>query len=145
MIYRNYPNHLFNPSCLYFSFPNTPSTLSFVNCNTCLRYGGRLYLSDNDIAGSKYLVIVPSDTVRIILLPQAKHLPTQGGLLYFSVHLLHLNCCVENFLKFPFISLSRCFSMTSLATSAASTALILSANSICPLSLSSMEGIFLFH
>src|SRR3990167_6103631 len=89
-------------------------------------------------------MIAPSDTVNISLPPHARHFPLKGGLLYFSVHLLHLNSCMENFLRFPFISLSRCFSITSLATSAASTALILSASSIWPFSLSSIEGIVLY-
>src|SRR3989338_5501376 len=90
-------------------------------------------------------MIAPSDTVNISLPPPARPFPLKGGLLYFSVHLLHLNSCMENFLRFPFISLSRCFSMTSLATSAASTALILSASSIWPFSLSSIDGMVLYE
>src|SRR3989338_6405034 len=89
-------------------------------------------------------MIEPSETVNISLLPQLRHFPTRGGLLYLSVHLLHLNSCIENLLRFPLISLNKCFSITSLATSAASTALILSASSIWPFNLSSIEGIVLY-
>src|SRR3989344_8481403 len=104
------------------------SIFLLVSSNVCIRYGGRLYFSAKDIAGSKYLMIEPSEIVNIMFPLHFRHLPDNGGLLYFSLQLTHLNCCMENFLKFPLISLKKCFSMTSFATCGASTALILSAS-----------------
>src|SRR3989344_5855607 len=94
--------------------------------------------------GCKYLDINPSDTVNNILPSHFKHIPDKGGLLYFSLQLTHLNCCVLNFLMFPLISLIKCLSITNLATSAPSTALIISASLICPKTLSCIVGIDLY-
>src|SRR3989338_7179992 len=94
--------------------------------------------------GSRYLTTEPCETVKRRFPEHLVHLPARGVLLYFVLHLTHLNCCVENFLKFPLTSLIKCFSITNLATSDSSTALILSARIICPFNLSSMLGRVLY-
>src|SRR3989338_3176588 len=96
------------------------------------------------MAGSRYLMIEPSVIVNIILPLHLGQCLASGGLLNFSLQFTHLNCCIENFLKFPLISLMKCFSMTNLATFGASTALIMSASSIWPFSFSSIEGSILY-
>src|SRR3989338_5980358 len=96
------------------------------------------------MAGSRYLMIEPSVIVNIILPLHLGQCLASGGLLNFSLQATHLNCCIENFLRFPLISLMKCFSITNLATSDVSTALILSARSIWPFSFSSIEGNVLY-
>ncbi len=103
-----------------------------------------MYFSDRFIVACKYFTTEPSATVNINLPPQFKHLPASGGLLYFSLHFTHLNSCVENFLRFPFVSFSKCFSITNAATSLLLTDLNFSAISIWPVSFSSIDGSVLY-
>src|SRR3989338_8632409 len=82
--------------------------------------------------------------VKIILPPHAKHLPNNGGRRYDSLHFTQRKPCCENFLRFPFVSFKKCFSITRRATSLSLTARIFTASCICPFTLSSMEGSSLY-
>src|SRR3989344_8299969 len=87
------------------------------NSKVCFKYGDKLYLAAKSNAGSKYFLIPPSFIVKINFPLQTGHAPSKGGLLTISLHLTHLNSCVENPLKFPRISLIKCLSIIILATS----------------------------
>ena len=84
--------------------------------------------------------MLPSAIVNIIRPLHSKHVPCNGGLLYFSLHPTQRNCCDENFLKLPLMSRMKCRSMISRATSRSSTARIFSATSICFSTFSFMVG-----
>ncbi len=129
-----------SPVCFSFSFPNTPSILLLVNSSVCFMYGLMLYFSPSIMLSSRYFMMLPWLIVNIIFPEHCVHFPFRGGRLYFSLQLTHLNSCVENFLRFPLVSLMKCFSITRRATSGASTALIFSAMSICASTLSDMLG-----
>src|SRR3989344_7776775 len=90
-------------------------------------------------------MMLPSEIVKISLPPHFVHLPTKGGLLNFSLQLTHLKTCIENFLKLPLISLMKCLSITNLATSSTSTALIFLHNAIMFLTFSSIVGNLLYE
>ena len=138
------PNHLPSPSCLSLSRPNTSSILLLVRSKDCLKYVPTSYFSARLKLGSIYFITDPSDIVKINLFPHFLHFPIKGGLPYFSLHFTHLNSCPENFRRFHLMSRIKCFSITKRATSAAFTARILSARSICPRNLSSMLGSVLY-
>src|SRR3990172_6365677 len=82
--------------------------------------------------------------VNIILPLHFVHLPTNGGRRNFSLQFTQRNSCIENFLRLPFVSFKKCFSMTNLATSDVSTLRNFSAKSIWPLNFSSIEGKVLY-
>src|SRR3989344_2155438 len=139
-----HPNHAPNPACRSFSFPNTSSMRFFVSSKVWRRYAGKEYFVARLMLGSRYFTTDPSDIVKIRFPPHFTHFPISGGLLNLSLHLTHLNCCIENFLRLPLMSLMKCFSMTSLATSEVFTARIRSASSIWPRNFSSIEGRILY-
>src|SRR3989338_421765 len=116
----------------------------FVNSRECLTYAGTLYFVASCIAGSRYFIMPPSEIVNISFPLHFVHAPCNGGLLCFSLHLTHLNCCMLNCLKFPLMSLIRCLSIISLATSSLSVALIFSTNSICFWTFSCIVANFLY-
>lgn len=89
--------------------------------------------------------MLPSLIVKMMFPLHWLHFPNNGGRLNFVLQLTHLNSCCENFLRFPFMSLMKCFSITSCATSASSTALIFCAMSICDSSFSCIEGNVLYE
>lgn len=92
------------------------------------------------IDGSRYFVIVPCETVNIIVPLHFLQNPINGGRRYFSLQVEHLNFCVANFLRFPFMSFIRCFSSTSVAMSAWFTEFSFSAILICPSIFSIMDS-----
>src|SRR3989344_1460317 len=123
-------NYFFILSCFSFSFPNMLSINISVNSRFSRRYGLTLKFLANSRAGCIYFNILPSEIVNISLPPHLVHFPCNGGLLYFELQVVHLNPCCENFLKFPLVSLIKCLSITSLATSLTSIALNLEQSSI---------------
>src|SRR3989344_9254923 len=120
------------------------SILFLVICKTWFKYGGSAYFLASSKLGPTYLTMLPSATVNNSLPLHFRHLPANGGLLYFSLQSTHLNCCCENCLKFPFMSRMKCLSISSLATSFSSTHLSLSASFIWPFTLSIIVGIDLY-
>src|SRR3989344_5356734 len=104
------------------------------------RYGLTLYSLAKSRDFCIYLSMLPSEIVNINLPPHLVHLPFNGGRRYLLLQLTQRNPCIENFLKLPLVSLMKCLSIINLATSLASTALILLQSIICSFTLSFIVG-----
>src|SRR3989344_6058490 len=97
------------PTCFSFSLPKMLSTLVWRIFRVCFKYSEKSYFSASFNEWSRYFTTEPSEIVKINLPLHLEQIAVSGGRRYFSLHLTQRNCCIENFLRLPLMSLRKCF------------------------------------